>query len=62
MFSPPTILYFSQWYKEKIHVPKFVELCIKQHPNSLLKFQNDTATSLMNDINNWDPKQEPNIS
>ena len=44
-----------------MHVPKFVEIC-KQDPDSLLKFQNDTATSLINDISNWDPKQDPNIN
>ena len=47
--------------KNKIHVPKFVEIC-KQDPDSLLKFQNDTAASLINDISNWDTKQEPNIN
>ncbi len=45
---------------KKIHIPNFVEI-FKQHPDCLLKFLNDTAASLINDINNLDPKQDPNI-
>jgi hypothetical protein len=47
--------------KNKNHVPKFVEIH-KQDPESLLKFQNDIAASLMEQITNSDPKQDPNIN